>query len=126
MDVTPLIRKDAKIIQSYKAGEFKVSGQVYKTDIIVLPTEVIEWSLPDGGISALTVDDFKILRPYLDHLDVLLFGTGQRIVMPPATLRIALKQEMNIVLEMMDNGAAARTYNVLMAEGRNVGVVLIS
>jgi uncharacterized protein len=54
----------------------------------------------------------------------LLLGTGRRLQPPPAGLRAALKQA-GIALEPMDSGAACRTYNVLMAEGRLVAAALL-
>lgn len=56
--------------------------------------------------------------------EVLLVGTGARQrLLPPATLRPLLA--MGIGIEVMDTEAAARTYNILMAEGRRVIVALI-
>jgi uncharacterized protein len=115
MDVTPLIRKDAKVIQSYKGGVFKVSGQVYSHSIIVLAGQVIDW--PD-------MQDFATLIPYKDDIEVLLYGTGEKMAMPDQALKRRVKEELGISLEAMDNGAAARTYNVLMAEGRKVAAAL--
>jgi uncharacterized protein len=43
----------------------------------------------------------------------------------PAALRRALR-EAGIVTEIMDTGAACRTYNVLAAEGRRVAAALIA
>ena len=111
MDVTPLIRRDAKIIQSYCGGVFKISGQVYNSSVLVMPERVIEW--PD-------VTDFSALEPFKNDIDVLLYGTGERLIMPDPALKRRLKEELGITLEAMDNGAVSRTYNVLMAEGRLV------
>jgi len=59
------------------------------------------------------------------QLGVLLLGTGRRQVMPGPDLRRAF-MDVNIALEAMDTGAAARTYNVLLAEGRPLGAALIA
>lgn len=59
-----------------------------------------------------------------DAPEVLLVGTGRRQrMLPPDTLRPLLA--MGIGVESMDTEAAARTYNILMAEGRRVVVALI-
>jgi uncharacterized protein len=56
--------------------------------------------------------------------EVLLVGTGARQKMlPPATLRPLLA--MGVGIEVMDTQAAARTYNILMSEGRRVVVALL-
>jgi uncharacterized protein len=45
--------------------------------------------------------------------------------MIPPKLRAALRSH-GVVIEPMDTGAAARTYNVLAAEGRKVAAALIA
>ena len=55
----------------------------------------------------------------------MLFGTGARQVLPGAEVRRAFA-DVHIALEAMDTGAACRTYNVLLAEGRPVGAALIA
>lgn len=57
--------------------------------------------------------------------EVVLLGTGARAKFPPQRIQAAFLRH-GIGLETMDNAAAARTFNVLVAEGRNVvGVFLI-
>ncbi|HST27389.1 MAG TPA: MTH938/NDUFAF3 family protein [Rudaea sp.] len=81
------------------------------------------------------VEDFPVRRP--DQFDdaaiesilafkpeVVLLGTGARAVFPPqAVLAQFLKR--GIGLETMDNAAAARTFNVLAGEGREVVAVFL-
>ena len=56
--------------------------------------------------------------------EVVLIGTGQRQRFLSAALLRPLLQA-GIGVEMMDTLAAARTYNILMAEGRRVVAALI-
>ena len=57
--------------------------------------------------------------------EVVLLGTGERAVFPPQSV-LAEFLKRRIGLETMDNAAAARTFNVLVAEGRKaVGVFLL-
>jgi uncharacterized protein len=51
--------------------------------------------------------------------EVVLLGTGPRQVFPPAAFMAAFLTR-RIGIEPMDNAAAARTFNVLSAEGRRV------
>ena len=60
-----------------------------------------------------------------DALGLLLLGTGRRQQMPGAEVRRAF-DEAGVALEAMDTGAACRTYNVLLAEGRPVGAALLA
>jgi len=56
--------------------------------------------------------------------EVLLVGTGERQRFLPA-VTLAPLLSAGIGVEIMDTQAAARTYNILMAEGRNVIAALI-
>lgn len=81
---------------------------------------VEEWAPVD--ISKLTIDDFKSL---LDcKPDVILLGTGQKLSFPNTELRREFDR-LNIGLEVMDTGAACRTYNVLLSEDRNVAAAIL-
>lgn len=125
MDVTPLVRNGQQIIQSYNGGSFKVSGQAYEHAIVVSPDETHEWDV--GGardINGLTEGHFSQFIENSNDIDVLLLGTGATIEFLPLELRKSLKKQ-GVMIEMMDTGAACRTYNVLMAEGRRVVCALL-
>ena len=55
--------------------------------------------------------------------DIVLFGTGARLVFPPAAWMRAFAQA-RVGLEVMDTAAACRTYNILASEGRKVVALL--
>jgi len=56
--------------------------------------------------------------------EVLLVGTGARLQFLPREI-IAPLLAAGVGVEVMDTQAAARTYNILMAEGRRVAVALM-
>ena len=58
-------------------------------------------------------------------VEILLIGTGSAMAPIPPALR-ALLRSRGIGCDGMDTGAACRTYNVLLAEGRRVAAVLIA
>lgn len=67
------------------------------------------------------VEKISALKP-----EVVLLGTGDRIVFPPQKILAAFLKR-GIGLETMDSAAAARTFNVLVEEGRKaVGVFLLN
>lgn len=123
MDVTPLIPEGRQIIQSYGDHKFKVSGQTYETPIIVQPTGTRNWNAPQA-FSDLRESDFAELTARAGEIDVVLLGTGAKGEFFPPALRHALKAK-GLVVEAMETGAACRTYNVLMAEGRRVAAALM-
>lgn len=123
MDVTPLIKANQQVIQSYAGGQFKVSGEIYGGAVFVLPSETRDWGF-SGEIGDLEEADFEFLTNQADEIDVVLLGCGKATTFLKPKLRNALK-EKGLSVDVMDSGAACRTYNVLMAEGRRVVAALI-
>ena len=123
MDITPLIKEGQQIIQSYSAGAFRVNGHSYESAVVVFTDQTIEWMF-SGAARELEIEDFSLVIERSEGLDVVLLGTGARMELVSSTLKAALK-EKNIILDHMDTGAACRTYNVLMAEGRRVAAMLL-
>ena len=125
MDVTPLIPKGKQVIDGYGDGGFRVSGTRVEGSIIVFPDRLIAW--PAAALAEVTVallDAVKVAGT-AGQVDLLLLGTGQRM----AQIDRGLRQELRaagVVIEVMDTGAACRTYNVLLSEGRKVAAALIA
>lgn len=95
----------------------------HRGSLLVLPSGIYAWDItaPDGlGASALA----PALAEARD-IRILLVGTGVRQIFASTGLRDEFAQA-GIGLEFMGTGPAARTYNVLLAEGRAVGAALIA
>jgi len=87
------------------------------TDSFLLaPDRVIEhWEVHEArALDAVHVDALLALQP-----ELVLLGTGARQTFPPATFMAGFLRK-GIGVEVMDNAAAARTYNLLAGEGRHV------
>ncbi|HUL04755.1 MAG TPA: Mth938-like domain-containing protein [Candidatus Acidoferrum sp.] len=125
MDVTPLIPAGRQIVESYGGGRFRVSGQVFEGAILVLTDRTTAWAAPD--IAGATIESLAAVADAAraGAVDLLLVGCGARMAPLPPGLRQAFR-ELGVVMEPMDTGAACRTYNVLMAEGRRVAAALIA
>lgn len=124
MDVTPLISRDRQVIQSYGGGVFRVSGKIYEGAVAVLPDAVHPWSVASFDPAALTTADFAQPLSLSQGIDVILFGMGDRARPLDPHLKSALA-ERGVKPDIMDTGAACRTYNVLLAEGRRVMALLL-
>ena len=72
-------------------------------------------------VESLTIDDLALLIENGPALIVL--GTGNQQLLPNRDLMFAMARR-GIGLEVMDTPAAARTFNVLVSEGRSVAAVL--
>lgn len=122
MDVTPLIPQGNKIIQAYANGHIRVSGETYHGPVAIFSDRVVLWDIKNPA-DALTAEDFSVVIEERENLDVILCGVGGRMSTMPLALRETLKNA-GISVDFMDTGAACRTYNVLMAEGRRVAAVI--
>ncbi|HVC51819.1 MAG TPA: Mth938-like domain-containing protein [Stellaceae bacterium] len=118
MDLTPLVPPGQQVIERYGPLGFRISGLIYREPIIVFPDRTIVWpqgAVDEAGLAAVVADG---------TVELLLLGLGRRIVPVSAALRLALKRG-GVAVEPMDTGAACRTYNVLLAEGRRVSAALL-
>jgi uncharacterized protein len=106
---------DALPIDGYGPGFFRIGGTVHQGRIAILPSGVGAW----GGF-----EDVETLIAAAADLDVLFVGTGAEIAHLPPAFRTAL-ETAGIGVESMASPAACRTYNVLLSEGRRVGLALI-
>ena len=108
-------------ITGYGPGYVAVNGHRYQSSVIVAPRH-LEIDIPLSSVAALSAE---VLAPLAGRsCDVLLIGTGSRQTFPPAAVLKPLI-EAGIGVEIMDTGAACRTYNVLNGEGRNPLALLI-
>ncbi|HEX9447469.1 MAG TPA: Mth938-like domain-containing protein [Dongiaceae bacterium] len=125
MDVTPLIPEGRQLVDAYGDGGFKVSGTAYRGNIIVFPDHTLAWAVND--FAALIPDDFAAVMAAgrAGETSLMLLGCGPRMLLLPPPLRQALRSA-GIVSEVMDTGAACRTYNVLLAEGRKVCAAMLA
>jgi uncharacterized protein len=123
MDITPTIPDGRQVIESYGGGGFKVSGQRYDGSIVVLPERTLVW--PVRHIDDATAASFELLDDLNYRPEILLLGCGETLAPVPAALRDAVRRR-GMALEPMDSGAACRTYNVLLSEGRLVAAALIA
>lgn len=106
---------NAQVIQSYGAAGFRIGNTPYDTPVLVLQTTTVSWS------GALTMEAFAPLL--VPEVEVLLIGTGARHEMVDPALRQALKAR-GVAMDSMDTGAACRTFNILLGEGRKVAAAL--
>jgi uncharacterized protein len=104
------------LIRSYSKGELRVGDQVFHRSCILTPAEVIaDWR--PTKVEELQEADLQAL--FAQKPQLVLLGTGDRQQFPHVSIRGAFARA-GIGLETMDLGAACRTFNVLVQEGRSV------
>lgn len=104
-------------VQGFRGRGFRVGGIDYAGGVIASAAGAADWAA--DTLAALIPADFDALPP----AELLLIGTGATMARPPAALLAALTPRLAV--EYMDSRAAARTYNLLLGEGRRVAVALL-
>jgi len=108
------------LFSGHGPGYVAVNRVRYEISIVVTPSSVTAWTV--SGFDALSAADFA---PILDlRPELVIFGTGRVMRFPERALALALNAA-GIGLEVMDSGAACRTYNILASEGRKVAAAIL-
>jgi len=106
---------DGLPVDGYGPGFFRIGGVVHHGPVLVLPEGVQAW----GGF-----DDTEALIAVAGSCDVVFVGTGAEVAHLPQAFRVAM-ETAGVAAEPMASPAACRTYNILLSEGRRVGLALI-
>lgn len=113
--------KQYQTVTAYDEDGVELNAIRFTHSLVVLPeSDPAPW--PVDSFEALTAASFEQIDATAP--DVVILGTGerQRFVHPKLTAALTARR---IGVECMDNQAACRTYNILMAEGRKVALALI-
>jgi uncharacterized protein len=111
------------LIDAYGAGGFRFAEMSHKGSILALPSGVRAWAVALGD--AWRGEQFQPVLDERANIELLLIGCGPDIRPLPEALRWRLK-EAGIGIELMATGPAARTYNILVAEGRKIAAALVA
>jgi len=108
------------IIRSYGDGELRVNDAVYRGALILSASTILAEPNLRNLDDLIGIDVSRILA--LDP-ELVLLGTGARQIFPAASFGAQFLRA-GIGFEVMDTGAACRTFNVLVAEQRRVAALL--
>ncbi len=108
-------------VTAYDDAGVEINAVRFTDSLLVLP-ETAPASWPVASFDALAPEHFAQIEATVP--DVVILGTGarQQFVHPRLTAALTARR---VGVECMDNKAACRTYNILMAEGRKVALALI-
>ena len=125
MDVTPLVPEGVQIIHGYGDGGFRIAEVFHRGPVLVMPETTVPWAVaPATALDPLDIETLEPILAAVLRFDILLIGTGATQVFLPPAIRQRIR-ERGPVVEMMDSGAACRTFNLLLAEGRRVAAALL-
>lgn len=110
-------------IDAYGNGGFRFASMSHKGSILCLPSGIYGWDAtiaqPFGGERLLKIFEEA------DAVKFVLFGTGPDIRRLPPELADRFRKA-GISCDPMSTGAAVRTFNVMLAEGRPVAAALVA
>jgi len=108
-------------IRRVERGQLHVGDELITGSVVLTADEVVRgWSPPaPADWNADDIDRLVALEP-----ELAIVGTGWNPVLPPRELVFAMARR-GIGIEFMDTPAAARTFNILVAEGRRPAAILL-
>ena len=103
-------------IESYSKGQIRVNGETYHSSLVIAPDSIQKDILPEnfGDLTKSHIESIQPLSP-----EVLIIGTGQKLLFPDEDILSPLINNQT-GYEIMDTGAACRSFNFLIGEGRVV------
>ena len=108
------------LIRGYSAQEIRIGEQRLQKSCIVSAERLItEWA--PQTLAELAPEHLEAILAFKPEL--VLLGTGPSQHFPPAAIRGAFTAQ-GVGLEVMDLGAACRTFNILVQEERRVVAAL--
>ncbi|PVE25218.1 hypothetical protein DC522_06710 [Microvirga sp. KLBC 81] len=110
-------------IDAYGNGGFRFADMSHRGSILALPSGIKAW--PISSIAELTDEVLEPIFAEAAEIELLLLGTGVDVAAIPSACRERFR-EAKIGLDVMQTGAATRTYNILLAENRKVAAALIA
>lgn len=110
-------------IEAYGNGGFRFAGMSHRGSILALPSGI--YALAAARAQDLT--DLALAQLFAERasIDIVLIGTGADLAAIPDPLLWRLRAD-RLGAEPMRTGAAARTFNILLAERRRVAAALIA
>ena len=110
----------SRAFTGYGPGYVEVNRTRHERSVVVSADRVEDWA--PRSIEALAAGH---LAPIAESKpEIVLIGSGPRFEFPDPAVLAAL-HAARIGVEVMDTQAACRTYNILLAEGRNVVAAVI-
>ena len=108
-------------INAYEQGSILIGNERFVSSFIITPSIVIYNWPPQifTDITSYHLDQILEMKP-----ELILLGTGRQQHFPETDL-FSNTTKLNIGFEVMDTGAACRSYNILLQEGRNVAAALL-
>jgi uncharacterized protein len=121
MKFTRELPPHVNVIRSHSVGEIRIGEGVIRGGCLVSADQLIaDWG--PRSVGDVTTEHFS--QAFAWKPEIILLGTGAHQQFPAREIYAAILSR-GIGFEVMDTGAACRTFNVLVAENRRVVAGLI-
>ena len=114
-------QEDGYVITAYEIDSVSINGKTFSQSLVIANVQLNDnWNI--SSIESLTsghIDQVLSFEP-----ELIIIGTGNKLIFPAVEIYASII-ERGIGVDFMDTGAACRTYNILMSEGRDVVAGLI-
>lgn len=121
--ITPARFPGRAPIEAYGNSGFRFADMSHRGSILALPSGIEAWA--PATPAEITPEALARLLAEAADIEVLLVGTGDGLVPLPRD-SAALLRQAGLAPELMGTGAAVRTFNVLLSEGRAVAAALVA
>ncbi len=119
---TPHLPRAAPI-DAYGKGGFRFAGTSHRGSLLCLPSGI--WAWPVARPDDMNEAAFARVFAEAGQIELFLLGTGGAIWAMPDGLRWRFRDH-RMAVEVMQTGAAVRTYNIVLGEGRRAAAGLIA
>jgi uncharacterized protein len=121
MKFTRELPANIHLVRRYEPGTVHIGERVLHASCLFNAKELVaDWT--PKTVADLTAEHFATAFAW--QPEIILLGTGVRQQFPPREIHAAILAR-GIGFEVMDTGAACRTYNVLVSEDRRAVAALI-
>lgn len=121
MKITRELPANVNMIRGHAPGELRVGEKILTNSCLLSATDLLtEWA--PRSVDALRPEHFETAFAW--RPEIILLGTGVRQLFPQREIHAAILSR-GIGFEVMDTGAASRTFNVLVGENRRVAAGFI-
>lgn len=110
-------------LDAYGDGGFRFAEMSHRGSLLCVPSGIYGWNLTTP--SEFSLEAFERVFEEQPDIEVLLVGTGPDLMPLTADLKAAFRKA-GILADPMSTGAAVRTFNVLLSEGRAVAAALLA
>ena len=124
MDISPKVHASTPLITAYGGGVIICADKRYEHSIVIHEGGVALWQDVDV-VTACSQDALFGAIALVDTLpEILLVGAGDATPFLSPMIRQSLRDK-GVSVDVMSCGAACRTYNILVAEGRRVIAAIV-